>query len=229
MGGGPSQATQEQQQVNLEASQQELQFQSQLMTLFQQQFGEQSQETNFLKGVLEPEITQAQSGQGFSPQALAALRTSATDTTSAQFQNAQAALNQELKTSGSANVPSGVTVGADQALLTAQAQTQSGQQNQITLANQQQAQNNFWNAINALNGVAAQQNPLGYAGSASGAGGTIAGLSGAQSSLQNSITNANNSSFFGSLSRGLGSGLGSGLAGAILGGTGMALPFANPF
>jgi hypothetical protein len=216
MGGEPSQATQEQQQVTLQSSQQELAFQQQLMTLFQQQFSNQQNVLNFLQGTIKPEIAQAQAGEGYSPEALAAMRTTATDTTSSQFQNAQAALNQELKTSGSANVPSGVTVGADAALLAQEAQTQAGGQNQITIANATQAQNNFWNSINALNGVSAQINPLGYGSEASGAGGTIAGLSNSQSSLQNAITNANNSSFFGRLGGAFGSALGGGLAGSLL-------------
>jgi hypothetical protein len=231
MGGGPSEATQEQQQVTLQASQQELGFQSQLMTLFQQQFSDQKGVLDFLQSTIKPVITAAESGQGFSPQALSAMRTTATDTTASQFQNAQAALNQELKTSGSANVPSGVTVGADAALAAQAAETQAGGQNQITLANQQQAQSNLWNGINALNGVAAQVNPLGYGSEASGAGGTVAGLSGAQSGLQNAITNANNSSFWGSLSRGLGGALGSGLGNSLLFGNPQlsnAIPFANP-
>jgi hypothetical protein len=214
--GGPSAATKEQQQVTLEASQQQEQFQSTLTGLFQQQFANQKGVLDFLQGTLKPEIAQAQAGQGFSPEALAAMRTTATDTTASQFQNAQSALNQELKTSGSANVPSGVTVGADSALLEREAETQAGGQNQITLANAGQAQNNFWNSINALNGVSAQINPLGYGSAASGAAGTVAGLGNAQSSLQNAITSANSSSFFGQLggsfARGLGGGLGSALA-----------------
>lgn len=221
--GGPSQATKDQQQVTLEASKNQLQFQSQLMSLFQQQFANQKGVLDFLQGTLKPEIVRAQAGEGFSPQALAAMRTTATDTTASEFQNAQAALNQVLKTSGSSNVPSGVTVGANQEFLTAEARTQAGGQNQITLANAGQAQNNFWNAINALNGVSAQINPLGYGSEASGAGGTVANLSSSQSSLQNAITSANSSSFFGQLGGAFAGALGKGLGGALSGGFGNML------
>lgn len=218
--GGASQATKDQQKVTLEASKNSLQFQQQLMSLFQQQFANQKGVLDFLQGTLKPEIARAQAGEGFSDKALAAMRTSATDTTASQFQNAQAALNQTLKTSGSANVPSGVTVGANEAFLTAEARTQAGNQNQITLANAGQAQNNFWNAINALNGVSAQINPLGYSGEASGAGGTVANLSNSQSSLQNAITSANSNSFFGKLGGSFASSLGGGLGAALTGGMG---------
>lgn len=206
--GGPSQATKDQQQVTLQASKQELQFQSQLMSLFQQQFADQKGVLDFLQGTLKPVIADAEAGKGFSTDEEAAMRTSATDAVSSQFQNAQQALNQELRSSGNANVPSGVTAGADTALLTEEAKTQAGTQNQITVAKAQQARSNLFNAVNALNGVAAQVNPLGYGSEASGAGGTIAGLSGAQSSLQNAITQANNSSFFGKLMTGITTGIG---------------------
>lgn len=228
--GGPSQATKDQQQVTLQASKQELQFQSQLMSLFQQQFANQKGVLDFLQGTLKPVIAQAEAGKGFSDAELNAMRTSSTDAVSSQFQNAQQALNQELRSSGSANVPSGVTAGADTALLAQAAQTQAGTQNQLTVANAQQARSNLFNAVNALQGVGAQINPLGYGSEASGAGGTVAGLSGAQSSLQNSITNANNSSFFGRLGGSFASALGGGLGNFVFGGgLGNALPFANPF
>lgn len=225
--GGPSEATKQQQQLTLQSTQQSLEFQKTLTSLFQQQFADQKGVLDFLQGTLEPKI--AAGGEGFSPQAIAAMRTSSTDTISSQFQNAQTALNQVLKTSGSANVPSGVTVGADTGLLSAEAQTQAQGQNQITLSNEQQRQNNFWNSINALNGVSAQINPLGYGSEASGAGGTVASLGNAQSSLQNALTSANSSSFFGQLGGSFARGLGGGLSGAVTGGLGMALPFANPF
>lgn len=216
--GGPSQATKDQQKVTLDASKQQLAFNSQLMGLFQKQFASQQSQLEFLKGVLQPEIKNAQAGQGFSNEALTAMRTGATDTLSGQFQNAQAALNQTLRTSGDANVPSGVTVGANAALFNSEAIAKAGAQNQITLANQQQAQNNLWNSVNALNGVAAQENPLGYANSATGGSGTIANLSSSQGALQNAITNAKG--FFGKLGDSFAGALGSGLGSALTGGLG---------
>lgn len=213
LGGGPSAQTVEQQNLNIEQTQQTMQFDSQLMTLFNQQFANQQNQLNFLKGVLQPEITSAQAGNGFSAPALAAMRTSATDTISNQFKNAQSTLNDTLRTQGDVNIPSGVTAGADRALLTSEAQTKSGAQNQITLANAGQAQSNLWNAVNALNGVAAQNNPAYLASSANEGGSVVANLSSSQANLQNAITNANANSFMGSFMKSLGGGLGGGLAG----------------
>src|SRR6185437_10021468 len=164
--GGPSAATKAQQQLTLQSTEQQMDFNNQLMSLFQKQFASQQSTLQYLKDTFQPVISNAQAGNGFSPQALAAMRTGATDTLSTQFQNAQQALNQQLKTAGDANVPSGVTVGADMALLQEEARQNAAAQNNITLANQQQANSNLFNAANVLNGVAAQDNPLGYAGAA---------------------------------------------------------------
>lgn len=211
-GSGSSQ-TKQQQDVNLQESEQQLQFNQQLMGLFQEQFANQQNQLNFLKGVMQPVITQAQSGKGFSDAEEAAMRTSATDNLSDQFTNAKEALNQELKTSGSSNVPSGVTVGADLSLLTEEAKQQAASQNTITLASAQQARSNLFNAANVLNGVAAQNSPNALESGALEGGSTIAGLTNAQSNLQNALTNAFSNSFFGSLAKSSGSALGSALVG----------------
>src|SRR6185437_5876903 len=220
--GGPSAATKQQQQLTLQSTEQQMDFNNQLMSLFQKQFAGQQSTLQYLKDTFQPVISNAQAGHGFSPDALAAMRTSATDNLSGQFQNAQAALNQQLKTSGSSNVPSGVTAGADLSLLEAQAQANAGAQRDITLADQQQAKSDLFNASNVLNGVAAQDNPLGYASAATGGSGAIAGLSGSQSELQNAITSANSNSFFGKLSGSFASGLGAGAATFLTGGTNLS-------
>jgi hypothetical protein len=208
MGGGPSTATKQQQQVTLAASEQQLDFDKQLMALFEKQFSSQQDVLNQIKATVTPVIKQSLAGEGFSPEALAAMRTSATEGLTTQFENAQAALNQTLKTSGDANVPSGVTVGANEALLNVEAQAQAGAQRDITVQNQEQATSNLWNSLNALNGVAAQENPLGYASSATGGSGAVAGLGESQAGLQNAITNADNASFFGKLMTGISTGIG---------------------
>lgn len=215
--GGASSATKQQQQLTLQETQQQMSFNSQLMGLFQQQFQNQQNQLNFLKGVMQPVITNAQAGKGFSDEALNAMRTSATDTLSGQFQNAQAALNQQLRSSGSANIPSGVNVGADMALLQEQAKENAAAQNTITLANQQQATSNLFNAANVLNGVAAQNSPNALMSGSLEGGSTVAGLGGAQSQLQNAITNANSNSFFGKLGGAFATTLGKTLGGGLSG------------
>lgn len=210
MGGGPSQQTQEQQQLQLESSQQQLQFNNQLMALFTKQYNTQQSTLQYLQGQLKPIIEQSEAGQGMSTAALNAMRTSATDALSSEYRNAQQALNQqEAQQMGGTNIlPSGTRAQLDAALLNSEAEAKAGTQNQITEYNQNLATSNLWNAFNVYQGNTAMMNPLGYANAATSGGSTIAEGSNAQSSLQNAITNANNSSFFGQFMHGVAGGLG---------------------
>lgn len=194
------------------------------MSLFQQQYATQSSTLQYLQNQLKPIVSDSENGQGMSTAALNAMRTSATDTISSQYQSAQQALNeQQAGQMGGTNVlPSGTRAQLDAGLLSSEAQTKAGTQNQITQYNQNLATSNLWNAFNVMQGNTAQENPLGYASAATGGSGAIASLSGAQSQLQNSITNANNSGFFGSLMNSLGSGLGSMATGGNSGGGSMS-------
>ncbi len=227
MGSGPTQATQEQQQADLTATQNQNAFDTQLMALFNKQYASQTSTLQYLQGQLKPIVAQSEAGEGMSPAALTAMRTSATDSISSGFQSAQQALNeQESGQMGGTNIlPSGARAQLTAGLLSSEAQTKASTANQITEFNQNLATSNLWNAFNVLNGTAAQMNPLGYASSATSGSGSVAGLSSAQSSLQNSITTANNSGFFGSLANSLGSNIGGGISGSI----GTALPFASGF
>jgi hypothetical protein len=156
------------------AEKQQMQFDSQLMSIFSQQFGQQSQIFNYLKGKLQPMIDNP---QGLSPDALAAARTSATDTTSQAYQNAQKALNAKMATSGESTLPSGVGAQLNEALLNAEAADKATGQNEITMQNEQLKQQNYWNAVNGLTGQQAQLNPLGYANSATSGSGAVSNLS----------------------------------------------------
>lgn len=193
------------------AEKNQLTFNKQLQGLFTQQFQNQQGVLNFLKGKLEPMI---QNPTGYSPQALATMRTSASDTNAEQFRNASKALNTRLTArQGATSLPSGVDAQLQAGLNEAGAQTESGSQNQITMQNENLKQSNLWNAINVLNGTSAQFNPLGYAGEATGAAGSIAGLSKAN-------TQAENSGFWGNFKNSLGSALGKTLGGGNMAGNG---------
>ena len=180
------------------AEQQQQQFDSQLMTMMQAQYGKQSAITSYLTNQMTPQISAG--GVGINPAALTAMRTSATDNVSNQFQGALKAANASENQSG---LPSGVNAQVDSSLLSQEAQTQAGAQQQITLANEQQRQQNYWNSINVLNGQAATENPLGYASAATAGTNAVANASQA-------VTAANQSQLLGAL-------------GGIVGGVGGAL------
>lgn len=184
------------------------QFDQQLMQIFQSQYQTQQAQLKYLQGKMQPIIDKG--GQGYTPEQLAAMRTSATDTNSQQYQNAQAALNNEVtQASGGSKLSgvSGAVAESDAALLDAAARQQAGSQNQITQANASLQQQNYWNAINVLNGVAAQENPQSYASESNSAGGTVAGLSQA-------VTAANQSQLLGALG-GVAGGVGAALGGGF--------------
>ena len=146
-------------------------FDKQLMTLFQAQYGKQSAITDFLTKQMEPLISKG--GQGYTPAQLTAMRTGASDALSTQFQGAQRAINATEQR----GLPSGVSAQVQGSLMAQEAEQQAAAQNQITTANANLQQQNYWNSVNVLNGQAATENPLGYASSAENSGNTIAGLS----------------------------------------------------
>jgi len=192
--------------VAKQAETQQMNFDSQLMDIFQKQYGTQSSQLSYLNSVMKPIIDAG--GKGFSDADLASMRTAATDTNAQQFQNAQDTLqNQITQSSGGSKLAgvSGATIQARAALLNAEAQKQASDQETITSQNAQLKNANYWNSINVLNGVAAQTNPLGYAGTATSGGNTVAGLSGA-------VTQANQSQLLGALG-GIAGGVGAGLGG----------------
>jgi hypothetical protein len=156
------------------AEAQQASFNATLMSTFQQQFATQKNTLDYLKSKLQPGIDNP---TGLSDAGLAAARTSSDDQFSAAYQNAQRALNAKMATSGESTLPSGVGAQLNSALLNAEAADKATGQNQITMQNEQLKQTNYWNSINALNGVAAQNNPLGYANSATSGSGAVAGLS----------------------------------------------------
>lgn len=160
-------------------------FTTTLQNAFGQQFAQQQATLNFLNGKMTSMVNNP---QGYDAATLGAMRTSATDTVAQQFQNAKIANQNAQFGRGSENMPSGVNAQINAALTSQGAQAEAGAQNQITQQNGQLKQQNFWNATNALNGVAQEYNPTGFASSANNAAGEVAGLSSA-------ITAANGPTF----------------------------------
>ena len=192
-----------QQQEEAQAS-----FDNQLTQIFSQQYATQKAQLDYLNGKMQPIINAG--GTGYSDAELASMRTAATDTNAQQYQSAQDALNNQITQQSGGSKLAGVagsTVEADAALLNSEAQAQASAQETITSQNAQLKQQNYWNAINALNGVAAQENPLGYAGAATSGANAVSGLSQA-------VTQANQSQLLGALG-GIAGGVGSALGGGF--------------
>lgn len=151
-------------------------FQDTLTNAFKTQFGQNQQLYQFLSGALTKQVTNP---QGYGDQAVAAMRTSATDTIASQYDNAKKALQNRQFVAGGESLPSGVNAMQTGALATGQASDTATAQNNITVQDENLKQQNYWNAINGLNGVNQGNNANVTAGEANGAGGTTANLSSA--------------------------------------------------
>jgi hypothetical protein len=166
-----------------QAEQTQAQLTQQLVNMMQTQFGKQSAVTDLVTKTLEPMLTNP---EGYDPATLAALRTSATEQNAAAYAHAKQAAQNVSFTQGGRELPSGVNDQIQSILSSNEASNQANSQDKITLANEQQKQQNFITALNGLNGVATQLNPIGYANSADSSGNATANLSNAVTNSQQS-------------------------------------------
>lgn len=167
-------------QVNLQN--QQASFYQTMTQAYQTQFANQSAILAAISKTLQPIVTLGPSQYGFSPAEDTALRTQATEGTAAEYGAASRALGQAISSEpglskfspvaagGETYIPSGARDQLTEQLLSSEALTKSNQQLGITEAGYQQGLQNYQFATGALGGVASQYNPLGYAGSATGAG-----------------------------------------------------------
>lgn len=116
--------------------------------------------------------------QGYTPAEMTALRTGATDTVAQATKNATIAAGNYAASHGGADLGSGVTAQIEGGIQTSGMQQTAQEQNQITIANAERQQQNYWNAISGLTQVGAAYNPTGYAN--------------AETNSANATTNASN-------------------------------------
>lgn len=194
----------------------QMQFNDQLMKIFQSQYAGQKGVLDYLQGKMQSNINNP---KGYTDAQLTSMRTQATDSTAAQFQNAQKAL-QNNAAMGTDGLPSGVRAQNEAALQAAQAGAQSNAQENITAADANLQQSNYWNSVNTLSGVAAQQNPLGYSGARTSGTEAVSGGVNATSGASNAQTNAYNAgnSWMGMVG-GLAGGAVKGFTGGLFGGS----------
>jgi hypothetical protein len=185
-----------------------LSLQNTLMNVFTKNLGSQTQILNFLSAKMTNQVSNP---QGYTPQALAAANTQATEGTARDFNAAQKATQEFEAQRGGSALPSGVEAQITGQNANAAAQEQASAQNQIQLANADQQQKNYWNAVGMLSGTAQMFNPQSYAGASTGAGEDVANNS-------NANTQASKTGFLSTLASGLGQGLGAGLSTFATGG-----------
>lgn len=178
-------------------------FTGTLQQAFKTQFAKQQGVLDFLRGKLEPGITNP---QGFDQATKTALNSNAIENNAVAFQNATKSEQAQAAAHGDAtSLPSGVQEQIQGQIAGQAAGQKAGALGEIQLQDAQLKQQNYWNSVNALNGVSAQVNPLGYAGDANAGAGETANLSNAVSSSQQvGFWNNLGNSFAGSLGSSLG-------------------------
>jgi hypothetical protein len=173
-------------QVGLQNSQ--IQFYNQLTANYAQQYSENQQILQELTKSFNPILAAGPDQQGYSPAELQSLQSEATTGVGQNYSAAQKALALEQGAQGGGNsfVPSGAASEQRAQLAESAAQQQSGEQLGIEQQNWAQGLSNYQFAANELAGVAAQYNPEGQAGAATGAGSSAA-------TTANEVTQANQS------------------------------------
>lgn len=157
-------------QNDLEASQ--AGFYKTLQGAYQQQFANQNAIFSAVRAVYDPIFNAGPNQYGFSAPEDQALRSKATQDTTANYKQAEQATSERLAAAGGGNslLPSGVAAGVDANLKAVAAGQTSAQNLGITQAGYEQGRQNFLNASGVLMDVAKVYNPLGFAGAATGAG-----------------------------------------------------------
>lgn len=149
-------------------------FNKTLQGAFAQQFGNQSQVLSFLNNKL---TAQANNPQGFTAPQMAALQTQNTTGNAQNFQDAQKATQLAEAARGGNGLPSGVDAQLSAQNANAAAGAESAGQLGIANANAQLQQQNYWQALSGLSGVAQQYNPNSFASSANSAADSVGSLS----------------------------------------------------
>jgi hypothetical protein len=166
---GPSAA-----QTNISNEQQE--FFSTLTSEATQTYGEDQGILSQLTSAYEPILARGPNQQGFSTSEVQDLNAQAVEGTAENYSAAAKATNENLASEGGGNnpLPTGAQTQLKSEVAQSAAQEESREESQIQGANYAQGNAEFNQASNALLGTSGQINPLGYAGSATGAGNAAA-------------------------------------------------------
>jgi hypothetical protein len=189
-------------------------FYTTLQGAYNSQFGQYSGILNNLQNAWTPVLNGGPNQQGFSAAENSTLNSEAINNTATNAEHAEQAANEQVGAEGGGNsfLPSGAQSEIDANIDTNAENNLSNEQSQITQANYNQGRQNFEAASGALSGVAAADNPTGFAGAAGGEGNQAF-------EQQTQISDENNA---GSWATGLTGAL-TGIAGSFAGGFGSGL------
>jgi hypothetical protein len=161
--------------VARQSEQQQADFNHTFRQNFATRFGNQSDILGKLDSVFSGIISNP---QGYSPEALTALRTNAIEGTSNQYQSALRTTQEQMAAHGdNGGLPSGVEAQIRGQLSGQAAGALSGQLTDIAIKNEDQRQSNFWRALQGEGGIASAEDPLGYASGSTAGSNSVANLS----------------------------------------------------
>lgn len=146
-----------------DAMNQEFGLQAQLRNAFKTEYGNQSAIYNALTQTFRPLLAAGPNQYGFSPGEQAALSSGALQNAALSGEQAKAATDSAIAGGDSLGLPSGAQDALNAQINESTAQNNADVQDQIRQAGYAQGHQNFLNAASALGGVAAGENPLGYA------------------------------------------------------------------
>jgi hypothetical protein len=115
--------------------------------------------------------------QGFSPKTLALMKTNASDTVTAQTQNAEKAANAYLASRGGPTLGSGVAAQIQGGIAAAGATETAKELSGIDIQSGLLQNENYWRGISGLTNVANAENPTGLANAETGSANATADLS----------------------------------------------------
>ena len=157
-------------QTQLQDEQMQAYQQAQQMTA--EQYADQQAVYAPLKAQFDKIFAAGPSAEGFSPEERNALNAQAVTGTANNYKQAATAVNEEIAGRGGGDeyAPSGAADEMKQEVANSAAQTESGQETQITEADYNQGYQEWQQAGSGLMSIAAGDNPVGYETAATGAG-----------------------------------------------------------
>jgi hypothetical protein len=185
-------------------------FAQTLDAAFKTQFGAQSSIYQNLTNRLSNMMANP---TGFTPQTMSTLNSNAINQTATDTAQAKTAAQEATAARGGSTLPSGVQAQVQGQIAAAGSNEKSQLLNQNQIANAQQQQQNYWSAAQGLSGVAAGENPNGFASSGNSAASDVAGLSEAYSSSNPLLAGLKAGA--GALGSGVGAGLSGGAGSAV--------------
>lgn len=138
---------------------------------YQKQFANQSAVLEAITKTWTPILEAGPTQEGFSPEEKTGFQTQILEESGANYDKAKKAVREALAARG--GVPSGAVDVIEGQMASEAAKDAATRQSALAQASRERGYQNFLNAANVLGGAGAMYNPVGYAGTTTGAGGAV--------------------------------------------------------